>query len=92
MDNLNTHSSASVYQAFPPEEARRLVEKLEIHHTPKHASRLNMAEIEISVLARQCLAGYSASADDMRAKVMAWQFRRNSACLSVDWQFTTPDA
>ncbi len=92
MDNLNTHSIASLYQAFPPAQARRLAEKLEIHHTPKHASWLNMAEIEISVLARQCLAGYSVSADDMRAKVNAWQFRRNSACLSVDWHFTTADA
>lgn len=92
MDNLNTHSIASLYQAFPPTEARRLAEKLEIHHTPKHASWLNMAEIEIRVLARQCLAGYSVSADVMRCKVNAWQFRRNSACLSVDWQFTTADA
>lgn len=92
MDNLNTHSAASLYQAFPPTEARRLAEKLEIHHTPKHASWLNMAEIEIGVLSRQCLAGYSVSADDMRRKVMAWQLRRNSACLSVDWQFTTADA
>ena len=92
MDNLNTHSSASLYQAFPPKEARRLAVKLEIHHTPKHASWLNMAEIEISVLARQCLAGHSVSADDMRQKVLAWQFRRNSSCCSVDWQFSTADA
>ena len=92
MDNLNTHSIASLYQAFPPVEARRLAEKLEIHHTPKHASWLNMAEIEIGVLARQCLAGFSVSAEDMRAKVHAWQFRRNSACLSVNWRFTTADA
>lgn len=92
MDNLNTHSIASLYQAFPPEEARRLAEKLEIYHTPKHASWLNMAEIEIGVLARQCLAGYSVSADEMRRKVHAWQLRRNSACLSVDWQFATADA
>ena len=92
MDNLNTHSTASLYQAFPPEEARRLAERLEIHHTPKHASWLNMAEIEIGVLARQCLAGYSVSADEMRRKVNAWQFRRNSVYLSVNWQFTTSDA
>jgi len=92
MDHLNTHSIASLYQAFPAAEARRLAEKLEIHHTPKHASWLNMAEIEIGVLSRQCLSGYSVSADDMRRKVRAWQLRRNSACLSVDWHFTTADA
>jgi len=92
MDNLNTHSIASLYQAFPPAEARRLAEKLEIHYTPKHASWLNMAEIEISVLSRQCLSGYSVSIDDMRRKVNAWQFKRNTDCLSVDWQFTTDDA
>ena len=84
MDNLNTHSIASLYQAFPPHEARRLVQKLEFHYTPKHASWLNMAEIEISVLSRQCLSGYSVSIDDMRQKVNAWQFRRNTNCLSVD--------
>ena len=92
MDNLNTHSIASLYQAFPPHEARRLAEKLEIHYTPKHASWLNMAEIEISVLSRQCLSGYSVSSDDLRRKVNAWQLRRNTDCLSVDWQFTTDDA
>ncbi len=92
MDNLNTHSIASLYQAFSAPEARRLAEKLEIHHTPKHASWLNMAEIEIGVLSRQCLSGYSVTADDMRRKVRAWQLRRNSSCLSVDWHFTTVDA
>jgi len=92
MDNLNTHSIASLYQTFPPQEARRLAEKFEIHHTPKHASWLNMAEIEISVLSRQCLSGYSVSIDDMRQNVNAWQFRRNTACLSVDWRFTAHDA
>jgi hypothetical protein len=92
MDNLNTHTTASLYQAFPPQEARRLVEKLEIHYTPKHASWLNMAEIEISVLSRQCLSGYSVSIDDMRGKVNAWQFKRNCDCLSVNWRFTTSDA
>jgi len=92
MDNLNTHSIASLYQAFPPGEARRLAEKLEIHYTPKHASWLNMAEIEISVLSRQCLSGYSVSIDDMRQKVNAWLFRRNNNCLSVNWRFTSDDA
>jgi len=92
MDNLNTHSIASLYQAFPPGEARRIAEKLEIHYTPKHASWLNMAEIEIGVLSRQCLSGYSISIDDIRRKVNAWQFRRNTNYLSVNWRFTTNDA
>ena len=92
MDNLNTHSIASLYQAFPPELARRLAEKLEIHYTPKHASWLNMAEIELGVLSRQCLSGYTVTMDDMRHKVDAWQCRRNANCSSVDWQFNTTDA
>ena len=92
MDNLNTHSTASLYQAFPPAEARRLAEKLEIHHTPKHASWLNMAEIEIGVLSRQCLSGYTTCLADMQRKVSDWQFRRNSNCVSVNWRFTTSDA
>jgi len=92
MDNLNTHSIASLYEAFPPDEALRLTKKLEIHHTPKHASWLNMAEIELSVLARQCLCGYSTSKEEMAHKTSAWQLRRNSACHSVDWRFTTDNA
>ena len=92
INHLNTHSIASLYQAFPATEARRLAEKLEIHHTPKHASWLNMAEIEIGVLSRQCLASYCVSADDMCRKVRTWQLRRNSTCLSVDWHFTTANA
>jgi len=92
MDNLNTHSVSSLYQAFPPGEARRIAEKLEIHYTPKHASWLNMAEIEIGVLSRQCLSGCSISIDDIRRKVNAWQFRRNTDCLSVDWRFTINEA
>jgi hypothetical protein len=92
MDNLNTHSTASLYQAFEPAFARRLAEKLEIHYTPKHASWLNMAEIELGVLARQCLAKHHSCAETLRQNVNAWQFRRNMACVSVDWQFTTNDA
>ncbi len=92
MDNLNTLFIASLYQSFPALEARSLAERLEIHHTPIHASWLNMAEIEIGVLSRQCFSGSSVSAEYIRHKVRAWQLRRNLACLSVDWRFTTTDA
>jgi hypothetical protein len=92
MDNLNIHSIASLYAAFPPEEARRLAEKLEIHHTPKHASWLNMAEIEISVLARQCLSKPVVSIEQMRNQVNPWQSFRNQQGRSVHWHFTTTDA
>ena len=92
MDNLNIHSIASLYEAFPAAEARRIAEKLEVHHTPKHASWLNMAEIEIGVLSRQCLAEKMTSIADMRRKVAAWQWQRNNACHSVNWRFTTADA
>ena len=92
MDNLNTHSAASLYATFPPEEARRIAEKLKIHHTPKHASWLNMAEIEIGVLSRQCLASPFSCFYDIRRAVAAWQCRRNADCSSVSWHFTTDDA
>jgi hypothetical protein len=92
MDNLNIHSIASLYKAFEPAEARRIAEKLEIHHTPKHASWLNMAEIEIGVLSRQCLAQSMISFHEMSRKVSAWQCRRNAACSSVNWRFTASDA
>lgn len=92
MDNLNIHSISSLYKAFEPKEARRIAEKLEIHHTPIHASWLNMAEIEIGVLSRQCLAENMISIEEMRRKVSAWQCRRNAACSTVNWQFTTANA
>lgn len=92
MDNLNIHNIASLYKAFEPGEARRIAEKLEIHHTPKHASWLNMAEIEIGVLSRQCLAESMTSIETMKRKVSAWQCRRNAACSTVNWRFTTDDA
>jgi len=92
MDNLNTHDIASLYEAFPAPEARRIAERLEIHYTPKHASWLNMVEIEIGILSRQCLAEKMTGIDQMRRKVSAWQFRRNAACSTVNWQFTTADA
>ncbi len=92
MDNLNTHSIASLYTAFPPEKARRLAEKLEIHYTPKHASWLDMAEIEIGIMSRQCLSDYLANKDKIEAEVLAWCKKRNSNNSKVDWQFTTSDA
>ena len=92
LDNLNTHSEGSFYEAFEPAEARRLAEKLEIHYTPKHGSWLNMAEIEIGVLSRQCLSQYIESKEQMISEVGAWQQQRNYAEATVDWQFTTADA
>jgi hypothetical protein len=92
MDNLNTHKMASLYEAFPPEEARRIIEKLEIHHTPKHGSWLNMAEIELSVLQRQCLQARIPDQPTMIEKVGAWEKRRNGANSTVHWRFTTKDA
>ena len=92
MDNLNTHTPASLYEAFPPQEARRLSEKLEIHHTPKHGSWLNIAEIELSVLSRQCLDQRVPDFEALEAEVEAWQERRNVEGCKVDWRFTTADA
>jgi hypothetical protein len=92
MDNLNTHKLASLYEAFPPDEARRIIEKLEIHYTPKHGSWLNMAEIELSVLHRQCLKARIPDQVTLIEKVAAWEYRRNDQGASVRWQFTTEDA
>ena len=92
MDNLNTHNIASLYEAFPPQKARRLAERLEIHHTPKHGSWLNIAEIELSVLKRQCLAGRIDCIEKMRSKVAAWNVDRNNRQSKVDWRFRTKDA
>jgi DDE superfamily endonuclease len=92
MDRLNIHGTASLYAAFPPAEARRLAKKLEIHHTPKHGSWLNMAELELSVLARQCLAQRLPDQTSMTTAVTAWADRRNAAMHTIDWQFTTADA
>ena len=92
MDNLNTHNLASLYTAFPPEKARRLADRLEIHYTPKHGSWLNIAEIELSVLKRQCLAGRIDCMEKMRAAVAAWNAERNNRQTTVDWQFRTTDA
>ncbi len=92
MDNLNTHKLASLYEAFPPAQARRIAEKLEIHHTPKHGSWLNMAEIELSVLARQCLARRIETREELEREVAAWEEERNERGDQVRWRFTTADA
>lgn len=92
MDQLNTHSPASLYEAFAPTEAKRLADKLEIHHTPKHGSWLNMAEIELSVLQRQCLDRRLGDRAMMEREVAAWVAARNAATTTIDWRFTTEDA
>ena len=92
MDNLNTHTPASFYETYAPEEARRLTERFEFHYTPKHGSWLNMAEIELSALTRQCLDRRIADQDTLTQEVQAWQARRNSEVVKVHWQFTTADA
>ena len=91
-DNLNTHTPASLYKAFPPAEAKRILDKLEFHHTPKHGSWLNMAEIELSVLARQCLDCRIPDKETLQGKVVAWQQHRAENSAPVDWRFTTEDA
>lgn len=92
MDNLNTHKLASLYQAFEPEEARRLAARFEVHYTPKHGSWLNVAEIELSVLARQCLTQRFADRASLEAAVLAWQIERNERGVEIDWRFTAKDA
>jgi hypothetical protein len=92
MDNLNTHGPGSFYKVFPAPEARRLAQKLEIHYTPKHGSWLNMAEITLSILARQCLSTRVASIEQAKEQIMAWQDERNQANITINWRFTTEDA
>jgi hypothetical protein len=92
MDNLNVHTPGALYDVFPPAEAKRLADKLEIHYTPKHGSWLNIAEIEFSVLSRQCLDRRVPDAATLVREVAAWQERRNAATCAVDWRFTTADA
>ncbi len=91
-DNLNTHKVASFYEAFEPKQARQLAERLEIHYTPKHGSWLNVAEIELSVFTKQCLARRIADIETLRKEAKAWYSDRNAGQKSVDWQFTTQDA
>lgn len=92
LDNLNTHAPASLYEAFPPAEAKRLWDKLELHYTPKHGSWLNIAEIELSALGRQCLDRRIPDQATLTAEVAAWEHDRNAAEVTVNWQFTTEDA
>lgn len=92
MDNLNTHKVASLYEAFPPAEARRLIDKLEIHHTPKHGSWLDMAETELGVLSRQCLDRRIPDRETLTREVAAWEAARNTTESKVIWRFTTQDA
>ena len=92
MDNLNTHKFASFYAAFESEEAHRLCRRFEIHYTPKHGSWLNMAEIELSALTRQCLDRRIPDQDTLDAETQAWAKERNHQVVKVDWQFTTADA
>ncbi len=92
MDNLNTHSIGSLYEAFSPDEARRIAKRLEVHYTPKHGSRLNMAEIEPSILTRQCLSGRIANVTTLAARTTKWENDRNAAEATVHWQFTTRKA
>jgi hypothetical protein len=91
-DNLSTHKPASLYEAFPPAEARRLVERFEWHYTPKHGSWLNMAETELSVLSSQCLDRRIADKDTLASEIAAWEAARNKNHAKADWQFTTTDA
>jgi hypothetical protein len=92
LDNLNTHGPASLYSAFAPEEARRLTKRLEFHHTPKHASWLNMAEMELSVLSRQCLARRLSEKDRLASEVKAWEEERNRIGVRLEWSFRVADA
>ena len=92
MDQLNTHGPASLYEAFPPAEAKRIADKLEIHHTPKHGSWLNMAEIELAVLGRQCLDRRMGDAEMLRREVGVWELDRNERTAKVNWRFTAADA
>lgn len=91
-DNLNTHSPASLYEAFEPAEAKRLAERFELHYTPKHGSWLDMAEIELGILGRQCLSRRIDNADDLRRETHAWEVARDADDTKVNWQFTTADA
>jgi len=91
-DNLNTHAIGSLYKAFEPERARSLVRRLDIHYTPRNGSWLNVAEIELSVLARQCLDRRLGSAAEMKQEITAWQTERNATQSAVTWRFTTANA
>lgn len=91
-DNLNTHSPASLYEAFEPVEAKRLADRFEFHYTPKHGSWLDMAEIELGILGRQCLSRRIDNMDELRRETAAWETERDATEIKVNWQFTTADA
>ncbi len=92
MDNLNTHKPASLYETFAPEEARRILRKLEFHYTPKHGSWLNMAEIELGIFSRQCLARRIGDEATLKREIRKLEEERNAACAKIEWRFTTEDA
>ena len=92
MDNLNTHKPASLYKKYPAAEARRIIKRLEIHYTPKHGSWLNIAEIELNVMTRQCLSRRIEDIHNLRSELVSWETERNTMATKVDWQFKTSDA
>lgn len=92
MDNLNTHKPASLYKKYPPQEARRILKKLEIHYTPKHGSWLNIAEIELNVMTKQCLSRRLDNMNLLHSELSAWELERNNNHSVVDWQFTSDNA
>jgi hypothetical protein len=92
LDNLSTHTAAALYQTFPPAEARRVSRRLEFHYTPKHASWLNMVEIEIGVLRTQCLDRRIDNREDMETEIVAWQHQRNASGARINWMFSTEKA
>ena len=92
MDNLNTHKAASLYKAFPPSEARRIIKRLEIHYTPKHGSWLDMAEIELNVMTHQCLSRRISTLDKLKCELLAWEMERNWDAAKIQWHFQTGDA
>lgn len=92
MDNLNTHKPASLYKRYPADEARRIIKRLEIHYTPKHGSWLDIAEIELNVMTRQCLSRRIESIANLREELAAWEVERNTSAAKVNWQFRTADA
>jgi hypothetical protein len=91
-NNLNTHVISSLYDAFPPEKARALAKRLEMHHTPKHGNWLDIAEIEINIMTAQCLGRRIENIATLRRELSAWETNRNKTPKSIDWQFTTDDA
>jgi hypothetical protein len=91
-DNLNTHTAAALYEAFSPAEARRILQRVEFHYTPKHGSWLNMAEIEISIFARGCLSHRVASMQDLRQRIVTLEAKRNAQRCTISWRFTSNDA